>query len=183
MSITAERKQALIGEYALKTGDTGSPEVQVAILSERIRNLTDHLGIAQKGFSLAARAVGHGRAAPPPAGLPEARRRRALYQPDRPPRPAPLSRVGASTAHRSGIPRKRGSRAAARSRLALPGQLMRCDTCALPPARSSHMRHIAGERSAAAGRPAAGRRAGSACRAVGLFGRKITECFRYSVRN
>ena len=42
MSITAERKQALITEYATKTGDTGSPEVQVAILSERIRNLTEH---------------------------------------------------------------------------------------------------------------------------------------------
>ncbi len=43
MSITAERKQALIQEYATKPGDTGSPEVQVAILSERIKNLTDHL--------------------------------------------------------------------------------------------------------------------------------------------
>ncbi len=43
MSITAERKQALISEYATKNGDTGSPEVQVAILSERIKNLTDHL--------------------------------------------------------------------------------------------------------------------------------------------
>ena len=50
MSITPERKQALIGEYALKTGDTGSPEVQVAILSERIRNLTDHLGSHKKDF-------------------------------------------------------------------------------------------------------------------------------------
>ena len=43
MSITAERKQELIGEYATKSGDTGSPEVQVAILTERIRNLTEHL--------------------------------------------------------------------------------------------------------------------------------------------
>ncbi len=42
MSITAERKQALIKEYATKDGDTGSPEVQVAILSERIANLTEH---------------------------------------------------------------------------------------------------------------------------------------------
>ncbi|MEO0411098.1 MAG: 30S ribosomal protein S15 [Pseudomonadota bacterium] len=42
MSITAERKAALIKEYALKEGDTGSPEVQVAILSERISNLTEH---------------------------------------------------------------------------------------------------------------------------------------------
>jgi len=42
MSITAERKQALMAEYATAKGDTGSPEVQVAILSERIKNLTEH---------------------------------------------------------------------------------------------------------------------------------------------
>ena len=42
MSITAERKTALVQEYGVHTGDTGSPEVQVAILSERIANLTEH---------------------------------------------------------------------------------------------------------------------------------------------
>lgn len=42
MSITAERKQALIKEHARSEGDTGSTEVQVAILSERIANLTEH---------------------------------------------------------------------------------------------------------------------------------------------
>jgi small subunit ribosomal protein S15 len=42
MSITAERKQALIKEHAQGKADTGSPEVQVAILSERINGLTDH---------------------------------------------------------------------------------------------------------------------------------------------
>jgi small subunit ribosomal protein S15 len=42
MSITPERKSALIKEYATKKDDTGSPEVQVAILSERIANLTEH---------------------------------------------------------------------------------------------------------------------------------------------
>ena len=42
MSITAERKQELIKEYAVKEGDTGSPEVQVAILTSRIVTLTDH---------------------------------------------------------------------------------------------------------------------------------------------
>ncbi|MFN0265193.1 30S ribosomal protein S15 [Tepidamorphus sp. 3E244] len=42
MSITIERKAELIKEYAIKDGDTGSPEVQVAILSERIANLTGH---------------------------------------------------------------------------------------------------------------------------------------------
>ncbi len=55
MSITAERKQTLISEYATKAADTGSPEVQVAILSERIRNLTDHLGTPQEGLPFAAR--------------------------------------------------------------------------------------------------------------------------------
>ncbi|WP_339830932.1 30S ribosomal protein S15 [uncultured Parvibaculum sp.] len=42
MSITPERKAELIKEFAGKDGDTGSPEVQVAILTERIVNLTDH---------------------------------------------------------------------------------------------------------------------------------------------
>ncbi len=42
MSITPERKNALVQEYATKPGDTGSPEVQVAILTERIVNLTEH---------------------------------------------------------------------------------------------------------------------------------------------
>ncbi|WP_142849381.1 30S ribosomal protein S15 [Telmatospirillum sp. J64-1] len=50
MSITAERKQELITEYATAPGDTGSPEVQVAILSERIRNLTEHLKEHKKDF-------------------------------------------------------------------------------------------------------------------------------------
>lgn len=42
MSISAARKQDLIKQYATKNGDTGSPEVQVAILTERISNLTEH---------------------------------------------------------------------------------------------------------------------------------------------
>jgi small subunit ribosomal protein S15 len=42
MSITAGRKAEVINSYATKSGDTGSPEVQVAILSERINNLTEH---------------------------------------------------------------------------------------------------------------------------------------------
>jgi small subunit ribosomal protein S15 len=48
MSITAERKQALVTEYALKAGDTGSPEVQVAVLTERIANLTEHFKTHKK---------------------------------------------------------------------------------------------------------------------------------------
>ena len=42
MSVTAERKQTLIKDNARASGDTGSPEVQVAILTERINNLTEH---------------------------------------------------------------------------------------------------------------------------------------------
>ena len=48
MSITAERKQELIKEFATTNSDTGSPEVQVAILSERITNLTEHLKTHKK---------------------------------------------------------------------------------------------------------------------------------------
>jgi small subunit ribosomal protein S15 len=48
MSITPERKAALMTEYAVKPGDTGSPEVQVAILSERIKNLTEHFQTNKK---------------------------------------------------------------------------------------------------------------------------------------
>ncbi len=48
MSITVERKAELIKEYATVDGDTGSPEVQVSILSERITNLTEHLKTHKK---------------------------------------------------------------------------------------------------------------------------------------
>ena len=50
MSITVARKAELIGEYATKQGDTGSPEVQIAILTERINNLTGHMGGHKKDF-------------------------------------------------------------------------------------------------------------------------------------
>jgi len=50
MSITAERKGAVITEFATHEGDTGSPEVQVAILTERISNLTEHLKVHKKDF-------------------------------------------------------------------------------------------------------------------------------------
>ena len=50
MSITAERKRALTGEFSQGEKDTGSPEVQVAILSERIKNLTDHLTSHKNDF-------------------------------------------------------------------------------------------------------------------------------------
>ncbi len=50
MSITAEKKQELITEHATAKGDTGSPEVQVAVLTERINNLTDHMKDHHKDF-------------------------------------------------------------------------------------------------------------------------------------
>lgn len=48
MSISAERKAALIKDYAVSNGDTGSPEVQIAILTERIVNLTEHFKAHKK---------------------------------------------------------------------------------------------------------------------------------------
>jgi small subunit ribosomal protein S15 len=48
MSITAEKKQELIKKFALHENDTGSPEVQIAILTERIRNLTEHIKANKK---------------------------------------------------------------------------------------------------------------------------------------
>ncbi len=48
MSITAEEKQRIIKEYATREGDTGSPEVQVAILSSRIAKLTEHFKTHKK---------------------------------------------------------------------------------------------------------------------------------------
>jgi small subunit ribosomal protein S15 len=51
MSITQERKQDLIQQYATGAADTGSPEVQVAVLTERITNLTEHLKAHKKDFA------------------------------------------------------------------------------------------------------------------------------------
>ncbi len=50
MSVTAERKAEVIKDHGRKEGDTGSPEVQVAILTERILNLTEHLKTHKKDF-------------------------------------------------------------------------------------------------------------------------------------
>ena len=51
MSITAERKTKVIKEFGQKEGDTGSPEVQIAILTERITNLSKHMESNKKDFS------------------------------------------------------------------------------------------------------------------------------------
>ena len=50
MSMNAERKSAIVTQYAIKKGDTGSPEVQVALLSERIKELSEHLATHKKDF-------------------------------------------------------------------------------------------------------------------------------------
>ena len=51
MAIASERKAEISREYAGKDGDTGSPEVQVALLTEHIRNLTEHLKMHRKDFT------------------------------------------------------------------------------------------------------------------------------------
>ena len=53
MSITQERKTSLIKQYATKENDTGSPEVQCSILTERIVSLTRHIKVHKKDFSTA----------------------------------------------------------------------------------------------------------------------------------
>ena len=90
MSLTKEKKQELIGKFGRADGDTGSAEVQVALLTERINELTEHLRDAQQGPPLAPRPADAGRQAPPPAALPGALRPRALPRARRRARPAPL---------------------------------------------------------------------------------------------
>ena len=51
MPITAERKKEIIQQFAIQKGDNGSPEVQVAILSEHIKNLTEHLKNHRKDYT------------------------------------------------------------------------------------------------------------------------------------
>ena len=77
MSITAERKAEVIKTNANKAGDTGSPEVQVAILSERINNLTGHFKIPREGQSFAPGPFENGRRAVPCSITSSERTRRA----------------------------------------------------------------------------------------------------------
>ncbi len=51
MAIEPARKAELIGEYATEAGDTGSSEVQIALLTENIRNLTEHLKVHKKDYA------------------------------------------------------------------------------------------------------------------------------------
>ena len=63
MSLTTAKKAELIKSYAVKSGDTGSPEVQVALLSERINGLTEHFKSSRQRQSFAPRAAQAGVAA------------------------------------------------------------------------------------------------------------------------
>lgn len=83
MSITNERKAELIKQYGRGEGDTGSPEVQVAILTERIRNLTEHFKEHHKDNHSPSRSPEDGWPAPPLAGLSEECQRGALQGTDR----------------------------------------------------------------------------------------------------
>ena len=70
MALLKERKSALISDYRRSETDTGSPEVQVAILTKRIEELTEHLKTHKKDHAFAARAAADGRPAAPAARLP-----------------------------------------------------------------------------------------------------------------
>ena len=86
-----ETKNKIIAEYATTEGDTGSPEVQIALLSHRISHLTEHLKTAQARPPQPARPAAAGRPAPSVAQLPEQDRHRALPLDHRASRPAPLN--------------------------------------------------------------------------------------------
>ena len=91
MSITPDVKEALIKDYATKPGDTGSPEVQVAILTSRINTLTEHFKTPRQGQPLPPRPAQDGLAAPQAAGLREEEGREPLSVTDRPARHPPLT--------------------------------------------------------------------------------------------
>ena len=106
MSITTERKAEVIKTYATKAGDTGSPEVQVAILSERITNLTEHFKThvkdnhSRRGL---LKLVSQRRQL---ARLPQARSTKALQELDREARYSPLKRLRAGGPARSWADRR-----------------------------------------------------------------------------
>ena len=83
MTITTERKQEVISQYATKPGDTGSPEVQVAVLSERIAGLTEHFKTHAKDNHSRRGLDQDGVAAPASARLHQGDRREALRIADR----------------------------------------------------------------------------------------------------
>ena len=99
MSITAERKTALMQEHATKAGDTGSPEVQVAILTERITNLTEHFKTHKKDNHSRRGLLKLVSPAAPSSTMSRTRTRPAI---------APSSSVSASAADLKGWPTRAG---------------------------------------------------------------------------
>ena len=106
MSITPDVKEALIKDYATKPGDTGSPEVQVAILTSRINTLTEHFKTHVKD-NHSRRGPAEARvAAPQAARLRQGQGREPLSVADRPPRHPPLTDPSAPSRARSRIWRR-----------------------------------------------------------------------------
>ena len=122
MPLTKDKKAELIGKYGRAGDDTGSAEVQVALLTERINELTEHLRSHTQGPPLAARAAEDGRQAPPPAALPREQRPRALPLAGLRARPPPLAggertvdQSRAPTPPTSPCPTRTGTRSASRT--------------------------------------------------------------------
>ena len=76
--ISKEKKQAIMAEYARTEGDTGSPEVQVAVLTARIQELTEHLKTHHKDHHSRRGLLKNGRSEKRSAGLPEENRYRKI---------------------------------------------------------------------------------------------------------
>ena len=95
MPLTKDKKQELIGKYGRSDTDTGSAEVQVAMLTERINELTEHLRTQREGPPLAPRPAEDGRPPPSPAALPREQRPGALPLAGLRARPSPLAGLGA----------------------------------------------------------------------------------------
>ena len=69
MTVTKERKRELIQQYRRAESDSGSPEVQIAILTVRINNLTEHMRTHEKDYASRRGLLGHGQPPPHAAGL------------------------------------------------------------------------------------------------------------------
>ena len=98
MALDAAQKKAILDTYGVHEGDTGSPEAQVALLTKRISDLTEHLKQHKHDHHSRRGLLLHGRPPPAAAAVPGEGRRRALPIADRAPRPAPLSLPGRVTA-------------------------------------------------------------------------------------
>ena len=81
-------KKEIMEAYARHEGDTGSPEVQIALLTARINHLNEHLKVHKKDHHSRRGLLSDGRPAPRPAGLPQEHRHRSLPRTDRQARPA-----------------------------------------------------------------------------------------------